>query len=156
LCASMFAATPAAPAAPASRFDAGTVSGLGARNIGSATMSGRIAAIDAVVEKDGKTLLYVGAASGGVWKSTDGGTAFKPGFDRQPVQSSGAIAIDRANTSTVWVGSGEAWTRNSVSVGKGIYKSSDGGESWTSMGLPNSERIAKIIIDPKSSDTVYA
>jgi len=147
-------AAPAAAAAP--RFDAGTISGLGARNIGSATMSGRIAAIDAMVEKDGKTLLYVGAASGGVWKSSDGGTTFKPVFDKQPVQSIGAIAIDHNDNNTVWVGSGEAWTRNSVSVGNGIYKSTDGGETWNNMGLPNSERISKIIIDPKSSDTVYA
>ena len=158
---SIAAAALAAPAAPAEksaapRFDAGTISGLGARNIGSAAMSGRIAALDAITEKDGKTLLYVGAASGGVWKSTDGGTTFKPVFDKQPVQSIGSIAIDHGNTNTVWVGTGEAWTRNSVSVGGGIYKTTDGGETWTAMGLPNSERISKIIIDPKSSDTVYA
>jgi photosystem II stability/assembly factor-like uncharacterized protein len=150
------AAPAAAPAPSAPRFDAGTISGLGARNIGSATMSGRVAAIDAVVEKDGKTLLFVGAASGGVWKSTDGGTTFKSVFDKEPVQSIGAIAIDHNNTNTVWVGSGEAWTRNSVSVGNGIYKTTDGGETWANVGLPNSERVSKIIIDPKSSDTVYA
>ena len=137
-------------------FDAGAISGLGMRNIGSATMSGRIAALDAVAGKDGKTLLYVGAASGGVWKSTDSGTTFKSVFDREPVQSIGAIAIDPSNANTVWVGSGEAWTRNSVSIGNGIYKSTDAGENWSNMGLPNSERIAQIIVDPKSSDTVYA
>ena len=145
----------AAATAAAPRFDAGTISGLGARNIGSAAMSGRIAALDAISEKDGKTLLYVGAASGGVWKSSDGGTTFKPVFDKEPVQSIGAIAIDHANTNTVWVGTGESWTRNSVSVGGGVFKTTDGGETWTAMGLPNSERISKIIIDPKSSDTVY-
>ena len=137
-------------------FDDGAISGLGMRNIGSATMSGRIAALDAVAGKDGKTLLYVGAASGGIWKSTDAGTSFKPVFDKQPVQSIGAIAIDPSNISTIWVGSGESWTRNSVSIGNGIYKSTDGGETWNNMGLPNSERIAQIIVDPKSSDTVYA
>src|SRR6185312_10874134 len=79
-----------------------------------------------------------------------------PVFDRESVQSIGTIAIDHANTNTVWVGSGEPWTRNSVSVGNGIYKTTDGGETWTNMGLPNSERVAKIIIDPKASDTVYA
>jgi hypothetical protein len=72
-----------------------------------------------------------------VWKSQDGGTTFKPVFDKQPVQSIGAIAIDPKNPKTVWVGTGEAWTRNSVSVGDGIYKSTDGGETWTNMGLPS-------------------
>ena len=150
----------AAFAAPAdngmARFDAGAVSGLGLRNIGSAAMSGRVAALAAVAGKDGKTLLYVGAASGGVWKSTDSGTTFKPVFDREPVQSIGAIAIDPHNTNTIWVGTGESWTRNSVSIGDGIYKSTDAGETWTNMGLPNSERIAQIIVDPNASDTVYA
>lgn len=139
-----------------SRFDSGAISGLNMRNIGSATMSGRIAALDAVDEKDGKTTLYVGAASGGVWKSSDGGTTFKPVFDREPVQSIGAITVDPTNHETIWVGTGEAWTRNSVSVGNGIYKSTDGGDTWKNMGLPNSERIAKIIVDPKDGNTVYA
>ncbi|MBS0570766.1 MAG: sialidase, partial [Proteobacteria bacterium] len=139
-----------------SRFDAGAISGLNMRNIGSATMSGRIAALAAVDEKDGKTTLYVGAASGGVWKSTDGGTTFKPVFDREPVQSIGAITVDPGHHETIWVGTGEAWTRNSVSIGDGIYKSTDGGDTWKHMGLPNSERIAKIIVDPKDGNTVYA
>jgi photosystem II stability/assembly factor-like uncharacterized protein len=136
-------------------FDAGTISGLGARNIGSAAMSGRISAIAAVNDPSGKLTLLVGAASGGVWKSLDGGTTFKPVFDEQPVQSIGAIAIDPENPQNVWVGSGESWTRNSVSVGDGVYKSSDGGETWKNVGLPQSERIAKIIVDPRNSDTVY-
>ena len=139
-----------------SRFDSGAISGLNMRNIGSAAMSGRIAALAAVDEKDGKTTLYVGAASGGVWKSTDGGTTFKPVFDREPVQSIGAITVDPTNHETIWVGTGEAWTRNSVSVGDGIYKSTDGGDTWKNVGLPNSERVAKIIVDPKNGNTVYA
>ena len=144
----------AAPAAP--RFDAGAVSGLGARNIGSAAMSGRIAALDAVPAKDGKITLFVGAASGGVWKSTDGGTTFKSVFDKQSVQSIGSIAIDPSNHDTIWVGTGEPWTRNSVSIGDGVYKSVDGGETWTHLGLENSERISKILIDPRNGNTVYA
>ncbi|MBL6749684.1 MAG: sialidase [Nevskia sp.] len=148
---------PATQAADAAvPFDAGTISGLGARNIGSAAMSGRISAIAAVNDPAGKTTLLVGAASGGVWKSTDGGTTFKPVFDEQPVQSIGDIAIDPRNPQNVWVGTGEAWTRNSVSVGNGVYKSTDGGETWTYAGLPDSERIARILVDPRSSDTVYA
>src|SRR5882762_9692423 len=115
-----------APAQEA-KFDSDTISGLGARNIGSAAMSGRVAAI-AAVKEDGRLTVYVGAASGGVWKSSNGGTTFKPVFDKEGAQS----------------------------IGNGIYKSTDGGDSWTNMGLQNSERIAKIIIDPKDSNTVYA
>ncbi len=145
----------AAGAAPAARFDAGTISGLEIRNIGPARVSGRISAL-AAVNVDGKTLLYIGAASGGVWKSEDGGTTLKPVFDKNPVQSIGAVTIDPSNPKTVWVGTGESWTRNSVSIGDGIYKSTDGGETWTNMGLSESERIVKILVDPKNSDVVYA
>jgi photosystem II stability/assembly factor-like uncharacterized protein len=137
------------------KFDAATVSGLPARNIGSATMSGRIAALDAVVQ-NGRVTLFVGAASGGVWKSVNGGTTFKPVFDRQDVQSIGAVAINPSNPQIAWVGTGESWMRNSVSVGDGIYKSTDGGENWTNVGLSDSEHIAKILIDPKDGNTVYA
>src|SRR5881409_1001759 len=142
-----------APAQEA-KFDSDTISGLGARNIGSAAMSGRVAAI-AAVKEDGRLTVYLGAASGGVWKSSNGGTTFKPVFDKESAQSIGAVAIDPQTPKTIWVGTGEAWTRNSTSIGNGIYKSTDGGDSWTNMGLQNSERIAKIIVDPKNSDTVY-
>lgn len=137
-------------------FDSSTVSGLGARNIGSATMSGRISAIAARQEKSGTVTLYVGAASGGVWKSDDGGTTFRPVFDREPVQSIGALALDPNNPEIVWAGTGESWTRNSVSVGDGIYKSTDGGQTWANMGLPTSERITRVVVDPRRSDTVFA
>src|SRR6266581_6023946 len=143
-------------AQPAPAIDSGAISGLGARNIGSAAMSGRIAALAGFTDDSGKVNLFVGAASGGVWKSTDGATTFKPVFDDQPVQSIGAIAIDPSNHQNIWVGTGEAWTRNSVSIGDGIYRSTDGGESWANVGLPESERVAKIIVDPRASDTVYA
>jgi len=137
-------------------YNSSTISGLGARNIGSAAMSGRISALAATREPSGKITLFVGAASGGVWKSEDGGTHYKPVFDEQPVQSIGAIALDPKNSKNVWVGTGESWTRNSVSIGNGIYKSGDGGETWTYVGLPNSERVAKIVVSPTSSDTVFA
>ena len=144
-----------ASAQPPVRFDAATISGLPIRNIGSATMSGRIAAVDAI-EKDGRITVFVGAASGGVWKSVNGGTTFRPVFDRQSVQSIGSVTIDKSNPSIVWVGTGEAWTRNSASVGDGIYKSTDGGENWTNMGLKDSERIAKILVNPRDSNSVLA
>jgi photosystem II stability/assembly factor-like uncharacterized protein len=137
-------------------YNSGTISGLGARNIGSAAMSGRISAIAATREPSGKITLFVGAASGGVWKSEDGGTRYKPVFDEQAVQSIGAVALDPKNSKNVWVGTGESWTRNSVSIGNGIYKSGDGGETWSYVGLPNSERVAKIVVSPTSGDTVFA
>jgi photosystem II stability/assembly factor-like uncharacterized protein len=149
--------TIAAAAEPASapRYDSGVVSGLGARNIGSAAMSGRISALAAHNEKDGKTTVYVGAASGGVWKSVDSGTTFKPVFDKQPVQSIGALALDPSNPKNVWVGTGESWTRNSVSIGNGVYRSTDGGETWSYLGLPESERINEILVHPKDGNVAY-
>src|SRR5208283_714219 len=150
LCASVTLAAQGAP-----QISSATVSGLPARNIGSATMSGRIAAVTGV-NLDGRITLFVGSASGGVWKSVNGGTTFKPVFDRQNVQSIGAVAIDPSNPKIVWVGTGEAWTRNSVSIGDGIYKSTDGGENWTNMGLKDSEHTSKILIDPKDGNTVLA
>ncbi len=137
------------------KIDSDTISGLGARNIGSAEMSGRVAAL-AGVKENGRLTVYVGAASGGVWKSTNGGTTYKPVFDKQTSQSIGAIAIDPSAPKTIWVGTGEPWTRNSVSIGDGIYKSTDGGDNWTNVGLKNSERISKILIDPQDGNTVYA
>ncbi len=119
-------------------------------------MSGRVAAVAAARRKDGALTVYVGAASGGVWKSTDGGTTFRPKFDKQPVQSIGAIALDPNNPDHVWVGTGEAWTRNSVSIGDGVYRSNDGGESWSNVGLPNAERIVRLAVDPRNGETVLA
>ena len=137
-------------------FNSASISGLGARNIGSAAMSGRISAIAGTREPSGKITLFVGAASGGVWKSDDSGTRYRPVFDEQRVQSIGAIALDPKNSKNVWVGTGESWTRNSVSIGEGVYKSTDGGETWTRAGLEKSERIAKIKVSPTNSDTVFA
>ena len=154
--AALMAAAATAKPATVAPFDSASVSGLGARNIGSTAMSGRIAAIAGRVEADGKTMLLVGAASGGVWKSTDGGTTFRPIFDKQTSQSIGALALDPSHPDTYWAGTGESWMRNSVSVGDGIYKTIDGGETWAKMGLPNSEHIAKIVVDPTNGDVVYA
>src|SRR5260370_29841439 len=111
-------------------FSAASLSGLGARNIGSAAMSGRISAIAGTKEPSGKITLLVGAASGGVWKSDDGGTRYRPVFDEHSAQSIGAIAIDPSNSNNLCVATGESWTLNSVSIGDGIYKSADGGETW--------------------------
>ena len=134
------------------KIDAATFDGLRARSIGPATMSGRIAAMDGVAGD--RLTLYVGAAGGGVWKSVDGGTTFKPVFDKY-CQSIGAIAVDPVRPATVWVGTGESWMRNSVGAGDGLYKSTDGGDNWQKVGLDSSERIARIAVDPQHPDTVY-
>ncbi|MFH2055365.1 MAG: glycosyl hydrolase, partial [bacterium] len=125
---------------------------LRARDIGPAVMGGRISAIDVVNENP--TTIYVGAASGGIWKSTDGGVEFEPIFDKYP-QSIGAIRIDQARPDTGWVGTGEPWVRNSVSVGAGVYRTTDGGRNWEFMGLENTERIGDIVIDPQDPATIY-
>ena len=153
--AAAIAAAPALAASPQPQTSSAAISGLGIRNIGSAAMSGRIAAIDARQEADGKVTVFVGSASGGVWKSEDGGTTFKPVFDKQDVQSIGAVALDPTNKEVVWVGTGESWTRNSVSIGDGVYKSTDGGETWIKVGLAGTERITDIVVDPKNGDIVY-
>lgn len=134
------------------KLDSSTLGGLRARAIGPAVMGGRIAAIDGTAGSP--ATIYVGAASGGVWKSTDHGTTFKPVFDDH-IQSIGAVTVDKSNPNNVWVGTGESWVRNSVSVGDGVYKSTDAGATWTNVGLGGTEHIARIAVDPKKSDTVF-
>ncbi|HEY6248566.1 MAG TPA: glycosyl hydrolase [Candidatus Angelobacter sp.] len=135
------------------QIDSDTFGGYEARSIGPAVMGGRIADIDAVTDK--RLTIYVGSAGGGLWKSNDGGITFKPIFDKQPSLSIGSVKIDPNDPKTIWVGTGESWTRNSVSIGTGLYRSKDGGDSWQKMGLENTERIARIVINPKDSNTVY-
>src|SRR5882762_8620666 len=129
-----------------------TFGALEARWLGPGTMSGRITAIVGV-NADSKTL-YVGSAGGGVWKSTNAGASFKPIFDKY-CMSIGAIAVDQANPSTVFVGAGESNMRNTVSIGDGLYKSTDAGDNWVKVGLDSTEHISKILIDPKNSDILY-
>ncbi len=125
---------------------------LRARDIGPATMSGRVSSMDAVAEQP--EILYVGAASGGVWKSISAGASFRPVFDDH-IQSIGDIAIDQRHPDTVWVGTGESWVRNSVSVGNGIYVTRNGGNTWDYKGLPESEHIAKVLVHPEKSNVIY-
>ncbi|MEE8294119.1 MAG: hypothetical protein V3R64_00255 [Sphingomonadales bacterium] len=127
--------------------------GMDARSIGPAGMSGRVSIVDAVASDP--STIFVGSASGGVWRSRDGGLTFQPIFDYEDVASIGALAINQQNPDIVWVGSGEGNPRNSTSVGAGVYKSIDGGDSWTKVGLPNSERINWIELDPTNPDVAY-
>jgi photosystem II stability/assembly factor-like uncharacterized protein len=123
-----------------------------ARHIGPAVMSGRIMSIDAF--NDDPRLVYVGSASGGLWKSINGGTTFKEVF-KDLVQTIGAVAINQKNKDIVWVGTGESRTRNSISIGNGIYKTTNGGEKWEHLGLENTDHISKIIINPENTEEVY-
>jgi len=126
---------------------------LKARHIGPALMSGRF--IDLEPHPTNDRVIFAGAAGGGVWKSANGGATFQPIFDKH-AQSIGAIEVDPNNPDKViWVGTGEIWTRNSVSIGDGLYKTTDGGVNWKKVGFGNSERIASIIVHPDNSDIVY-
>ena len=124
------------------------------RNIGPAGMSGRITAIDAVWSNP--NVIYLGAASGGVWKTENNGSSWTPVFDDQPTQNIGAISIQQNNPNIVWVGTGEGNPRNSINLGSGIYKSMDAGKTWKKMGLEKTICIHRIVIDPSNSNTVYA
>ncbi|WP_036385623.1 hypothetical protein [Muricauda sp. MAR_2010_75] len=123
------------------------------RNIGPAGMSGRVTTID--VLHSNPDVMYVGTASGGLWKSSSGGIKWEPVFDDQVTASIGAVAIQQSNPSVIWVGTGEGNPRNSLNGGYGVYKSLDGGKTWKSMGLEKTRHIHRVIIDPTNPDIVY-
>lgn len=129
------------------------LSGLKLRNIGPANMSGRIVDLD-VVESDPYTF-YIATATGGVWKTTNNGIVFKPVFENEATHSVGDIVIDQQNPETIWVGTGERANRQSSSWGDGVYKSTDGGQNWTNMGLNDSRHIGRIVVHPENSDVVF-
>jgi photosystem II stability/assembly factor-like uncharacterized protein len=124
------------------------------RNIGPAGMSGRVTAIDAVWTNP--NIIYLGTASGGVWKTENGGGSWKSIFDEQPILNIGALAITQSNPNIIWAGTGEGNPRNSVSLGEGMYKSIDGGKTWKCVGLQKTRNIHRIIIDPNNPEVVYA
>ncbi|MCB0459286.1 MAG: hypothetical protein KDC74_04620 [Flavobacteriaceae bacterium] len=137
----------------AQQLDIEKLKGIKPRAIGPAGMSGRITAIDVV--NDQPDVIYVGAASGGVWKSESGGIDWQPIFDEQGVASIGAIAIQQSNPDVIWVGTGEGNPRNSLNGGYGIYKSLDAGKTWKLMGLEKTRNIHRIIVDRDNPDVVY-
>ena len=128
-------------------------SGLKMRSIGPALMGGRIS--DIAVHPSDNNTWYVAAGSGGVWKTTNAGVSWIPVFDEQPSYSIGDVTLDPDNPDVVWVGTGENVSGRHVAWGDGVYKSLDGGKTWTNMGLKNSEHIGKILIDPRDSRSVY-
>ena len=132
---------------------ADTFAGLKALSIGPAVTSGRVMTI--AVDPTNNAVFYVGAASGGVWKTVNGGASYQPVFDTQGSFSIGCIAIDPKRPSIVWVGTGERNSQRSVAYGDGVYKSEDGGRSWANVGLKASEHIGRVVINPKDGDTVW-
>ncbi len=130
-----------------------SLSGLKFRSVGPALTSGRIS--DFAVNPDNPFEYYVAVASGGVWKTTNNGTTYKPIFDGQGSYSIGCVTMDPNNSNIIWVGTGENNNQRSVAYGDGIYKSKDGGSSWKKMGLENSEHIGKIIVHPTNSNVVW-
>ena len=127
--------------------------GIAVRNIGPAGMSGRVTAIDVITSDPSH--IYIGSASGGVWESRNGGVSWKPIFDSQPSLAIGALKVDQNNPDIIWVGTGEGNPRNSHNSGRGVFKSIDGGRSWSDMGLKDTRLIHRILIDPNDSKTVY-
>ena len=136
------------------RLTSDTLSGLELRGIGPAFMSGRIS--DIAKDPTDPATWYVAVSSGGVWKTVNSGTTWKPIFDKYGSYSIGCVTVDPKNPWVVWVGTGEANSQRSVGWGDGVYKSLDGGASFTNVGLKSSEHIAKIVIDPRDSNVVYA
>ena len=129
------------------------LSGLEFRNIGPAIMSGRIS--DIVIHPKRRATWYVAVGSGGVWKTENAGTTWTPIFDAQGAYSIGCITLDPANPETVWVGTGENVSGRHVGYGDGVYRSLNGGKTWTNMGLKASEHVARILVDPRDSRVVY-
>ena len=128
--------------------------GLKARFIGPAVTSGRIGAL--AVHPTNPAIIYAGSASGGLWKTINGGASWQPVFDTQGSYSIGWVTIDPKSPNVVWVGTGENNSQRSVAYGDGVYRSDDGGRSWKNTGLKDSQHIGRIVIDPTNSDIVYA
>src|SRR5262252_297086 len=147
------AAVSSGPRIVAQSIPADTFSGLKARSIGPAVASGRVMSV--AVDPTNKAIIYIGSASGGVWKTVNGGASWQPIFDTQGSFSIGWVTVDNRRPNVVWVGTGERNAQRSVAYGDGVYKSEDGGRSWTNVGLKASEHIGRIVISPKDSDTVY-
>lgn len=142
-----------AAAAAEGPIDAKLLERLEWRSIGPANMGGRTADVEGV--PGNPNLVYVATASGGLWKTANGGVTWKPIFERQNTISLGDIALDPSSPNVIWAGTGESNTRNSVSFGDGVYKSTDGGTTWQHLGLGGTERISRILVHPRNSDIAW-
>ncbi|PYY18283.1 MAG: glycosyl hydrolase, partial [Acidobacteria bacterium] len=139
------------PADPLSSAD--TYKGLRLRNIGPAFVSGRVTSL--AVNPFNRAQYYIGVASGGVWKTDNDGLTWNPVFQNEGSFSIGDVKLDPHDPAIVWAGTGENNSQRSVDYGDGVYKSEDGGKSWTNVGLKHSEHIGRIAISPKDSNTVF-
>ena len=140
---------------PDAKLDTGMLAGaLKFRSIGPAFMSGRIG--DVAIDQVQPNTWYVAVASGGLWKTTNAGTTFKPIFDDKPSYSMGCVSIDPSNHNTVWLGTGENNGGRHIGFGDGVYVSHDGGDTWHHRGLEKSEHVSKVLVDPRDSDVVFA
>lgn len=148
-------ARPAGQADPAARVEMAPplFQNLKWRCIGPANMVGRITDVEGV--PGDPNIIYVGSASGGIWKTVNGGVTWAPIFDRQPVASIGDLALEPGNPDVIYAGTGESNVRNSVSFGNGVYKSTDGGKTWVHLGLEKTERVSRIVINPRNPRIVY-
>src|SRR5438477_12422160 len=124
-----------------------------ARSIGPAAMGGRVS--DIAIDPRNPAVFFVGLSTGGLFKTGDNGVTFDSVFDKQPVQSIGAVAVAPSDSDIVWVGTGEPTDRNSAEWGNGVYRSSDGGSTWQHVGLENSRAIGRVVVHPKSPETAY-
>ena len=138
----------------AQKLDMDLFTDMKPRNIGPAGMSGRVTAIDVVLKNP--NVIYIGSASGGAWRSENGGTSWKPVFQNEKAASVGAIAINQNNPNEIWIGTGEGNPRNSVSSGYGVYKTIDRGKTWTHIGLENTRNIHRLILHPTDSKIAWA
>ena len=135
------------------KLTADTVREITLRNIPGTFTSGRIA--DVAIDPGNRNIWYVATASGGLWKTVNRGVTFQPIFDDGGSYSLGCVTVDPKNSGVVWLGTGENESQRAIGWGDGIYKSTDAGKTWKNVGLKNSEHIAKILVDPRNSDTVY-
>jgi photosystem II stability/assembly factor-like uncharacterized protein len=151
---SLLAALLVIPAAVAAQTpDAATLAGLRWRSIGPVNMAGRIT--DLEVDPRHPKVFYIAGATGGIWKTINAGTTWIPLWERQPIASLGDLAIAPSNPDIIWIGTGEEDSRNSVQPGYGVYKSTDGGITWNSMGLEKTQHIGRIVVHPTNPDIVY-
>lgn len=149
----LLAASPAVAQRGAATLDSTQLSAFRFRSIGPAVTGGRIHDVEAL--PNDPATIYVASASGGLWKSTNKGATWTPVFEHEPVSTFGDVAIAPSDPDVVWVGTGEQQNRQSTSWGNGVYRSTDGGASWTHVGLDETRHIARVLVDPRNADVAY-